>query len=139
MVRQSIHLSSFKEHIKKAKDCTPIYFSFGTRKENIIHTQLRYSFSKLHFDLFKIGLILIDSPACKCKYALEDGHHYLITCPLYLHARETMFNNIKQLCTKLDPLDISLLLNGSVDLTVSENSKLFQHVHKFISNTKRFQ
>ena len=63
--RESASLRMFKSSITSRQTYAPKYFSFGSRKVNIIHTQLRYSNSKLNADLHKVGLV--DSPACKCK------------------------------------------------------------------------
>jgi hypothetical protein len=71
-------LSKFKSELKNIDETenhsVPKHFFCGSRKLNIILTQLRNSASFLNFDLFRVGIV--SDPFCRCGAALENFHCY---------------------------------------------------------------
>ena len=67
-------LSKFKSELKKIdgteNDAVPKHYFYGSRKLNIILTQLRSSASLLNYDLFRVGIV--SHPSCRCGAALEN-------------------------------------------------------------------
>ena len=59
-----------------------IFFTYGDRFLNIIHTKLRHNCA-LNNDLFRCNII--NSPLCSCG-KLEDTYHYFFTCNKYKDA-----------------------------------------------------
>ena len=131
-VRNSDSVLSFKKSIIK-HDCAviPSYYYVGKRREQLLHTRLRTNCSSLNLTLFQKNIV--DSPLCHCG-DIESVHHYLLTCPLYRQARLHLSNTINPIRTTT----VKLLLNGDQNLDHQSNVTIFQAVHSFILNTKRF-
>ena len=135
-IRETDSLTGFKSHISARKVKAPNYFSAGNRKLNIIHTQLRYSNSRLNADLYKFGLI--ENPYCCCKFDYENSYHYFMNCVNYSDIREEMVRNINKILDDKVIVTLDLLLNGNADLTYNENIQVFNQVQRYIYNSKRF-
>ena len=58
----------------------PIYYYFGTRKEQVKHCRLRLAVSDLNYDLFRSHLL--GDRICSCGYTAETSEHFLLYCPL---------------------------------------------------------
>ncbi len=122
----------------------PKYFNFGARPLNILHTKLRLGCSDLNYDKHRIGIS--DSNLCLCG-DIETSDHYLLQCGNNLVAKVTMIDSITDILlnkglnqTQIDDmLDVQLLLKGSNNLSQKENENIFQAVHIFISDSKRFK
>ena len=117
-------LTKLKKAIRKEQsDNTkriPKHFYYGSRKLNIILTQLRNSYSVLNYDLSKVDIV--NDVSCSCGAPREDVYHYLFTCPNYTEIRLTMMNNLNWVQT----IDLNLLTYGSDVLTYEENINIFQ-------------
>jgi hypothetical protein len=78
-------LTKFKKAIRREQlDNTkriPKHFYYGPRKLNIIHTQLRNSYSFLNYDLSKVNIV--NDASCSCGSPRENAYPYLFTCPNY--------------------------------------------------------
>ena len=135
-IRESTSLKSFKSRITTRNLKAPPYYSFGSRKLNIIHTQLRYSNSKLNADLNKYGIV--DSSECKCKYRYEDSQHYFMNCMLYDNIRHELFQNINKICKSREAPNVNLLLHGNADLPSKDNIEIFRAVQSYILKSHRF-
>ena len=132
-IRNSYTVPKFKSMISPSNYRIPVHFSYGERKLNIIHTRLRNGCSALNADLFRVNLV--QSPACRCSYPVENAIHYFFDCTLYTDHRTVFFNNL----TKFQIiLDTNVLLNGSNLLTFDENQDLFKCVQDFIKISNRF-
>ena len=66
------HWVLLKNSLNTLKPTCPLYFSYGERYWNIIHTRLRHN-CVLNIDLFRCNII--DSPLCSCGKP-EDTYHY---------------------------------------------------------------
>ena len=76
---------------------------------------------------------LAENPACQCGYQCENSEHYLFHCPLFNDARSASINKINNVNYTLN-----CLLFGNQNLSIVENSEIFQHVSNYIILSKRF-
>ena len=77
---------------------------------------------------------LTDNKACECGSDNETAEHFLLTCPLYDNIRMDTINTIPDFNT----LDVDCLTNGCRNGTIIANKQIFQKVHEYILQTKRF-
>ena len=56
----------------------PIYYYFGSRKEQVEHCRLRLAVN----DLFRRHLL--EDPICSCEYTAETSEHFLLHCPFII-------------------------------------------------------
>ena len=129
--RQLNSLSSFKRFLKKDNSRVSKYDYFGKRKTQILHTHLRIGCSSLNLDLFV--KIISDSPMCHCG-SIENAQHYFFHCNMYLRQRTLLLNSVANYCTPT----LNVLLQGDPSLSDAINESIFQHVHNFITDSKRF-
>ena len=103
----------------------------STTNENYLHTRLRTHCSALNLDLFlkKVS----ETPLCSCG-SIEDSQHYFFHCSHYQTQRTALMNGISTIHTPT----LNLLLYGNSNLSVDINKAIFDKVHKFILDTKRF-
>ena len=116
----------------------PKYYSFGTRKLNILHTKLRLQCSNLNADKFAIGIS--NDNLCHCG-EIENSEHFLLECGSNLVSKVKMLDSITDILANKglgDMLNIDLLLKGSDRLSLNENKLIFGHVQTFIAESKRF-
>ena len=130
-VRQLNTLSSFKTFLKKDLQSVPIFYYCGSRKAQILHARFRTGCSSLNMDLFHKNNI--ESPLCRCG-SIKYTQHYLFHCRFYQRPRNTLLNA----CTTYQNPSRSLLLFGSLTLSLEANIAILEHVHKYILDTKRF-
>ena len=135
-VRNSSSVSTFKYAIKTEQNVAPQYFSYGARKANIILTKLRYMCSQLNYDLFRIGIK--SDPSCECGNSCENSHHYLSDCKTFISQRRIMMSCLPNSVRNSVQVTTNLLLNGSADLTLIENQRIFEAVQTYICQTERF-
>ena len=129
-VRNSQSLLSFKRYLDKDKKYTPKYYYVGARKLQILHTRLRTKSSSLNQHLFLKNLSL--SALCHCG-EVETTYHYLLECNLHSVCRNSLFTKLRNY-----HIDVDTLLYGNPSLSDQDNSFIFQNVHTFISESKRF-
>ena len=125
----------------------PVY-SLGHGYAKITHTRLRLGLSSLNEHLFKYNLSLNKfCEQCNGNHT-ETTEHYLLHCNRYIVSRTTLLLDIKHiLCPELNitllrdlcPTHLSkIMTEGSDDLSVNINLKLFECVFQYIKSTKRF-
>ena len=68
-------------------------YNYGERTEN---AQLRLNCSNLNHHLFLLHVL--DDPRCPCGHDIENVHHFFFQCPLYVHNRHDLFENVQQIC-----------------------------------------
>ena len=78
--KQILDLEDFKETVVNKTNANPLYY-YGSRKANVIHSQLRMHCSNLKAHL--VGLHVSDDPSCICSTGVEDNQHFFLDCPLY--------------------------------------------------------
>ena len=120
----------------KISDHKPIprWFSTGDRRVNIWHARLRMKCSELNDDLFS-HIHVVDSPQCPCGFRRETSKHFLLDCPLYAVARESLLSDLNKI--EFKPT-ISNLLSGCDKLSDSTNFKAVKIIQRFLLDSKRF-
>ena len=106
-------------------------FFSGNRKAQILHTRLRTICSSLNLDLFLRNVS--DSPLCRCG-SIEDSQHFFFHCRYYNIQRNELFDAV----TMYKAPSLDLFLYGDSSLSLEVNTYIFEHVHKFIFDTKCF-
>ena len=126
-------MDEFKQYLHdKRKEKNPLYY-YGKRWPQIHHSRMRIGCSKLKADLC-YNLHVIDEPTCPCGAEIEDSYHYFFMCPDYNDLRLKLFNQIAPYCAA----SINTLLYGHPNLNLNVNSCIFDAVHEYILETKRF-
>jgi hypothetical protein len=130
-VKNSPNIACFKSRIKEKTIKSPEYYSEGSRKLSILHARLRHKCSSLNSDLYRINIT--NDPKCQCGAPYEDSIHYLMECPLYQNERYCVFRNLRE-----TNKNIETLLFGNDEISIKENSNIFNKVRAYIRQTKRF-
>ena len=74
-------ISLLKKYLSTNHTMVPIYYYFGSRKEQVKYCRLRLAISDLNNDLFRRHLL--EDPIRSCRYTAETSEHFLLHCPLY--------------------------------------------------------
>ena len=138
-VRTSLYYNSFLPSTVRAWNEVPeevklsdsVNFYVGKRKAQILHTRLRTNCSSLNLDLFMRNIS--DTPLCQCG-SLENAQHFFFHCRNYDTPRADLLNTVSQYQTP----SLSLLLYGNDSFSLETNTVIFETVHKFILDSKRF-
>ena len=130
-VRQLNTLSSFETFLKKDLQSVPTYYYCGSRKAQILHARLRTDCSSLKYGPLSQKNIT-ESPLCT-RGSIEDTRHYIFLCISYQGPRNTLLN----VCTTYQNPTLSLLLFGSLTLSLEAKIAILDQVHKYLLDTKR--
>ena len=122
-------LNSFKFLLDRDKVKVPKYYYTGERKPQILHSRLRLGCSSLNADLFNNHII--DNDKCSCGSA-ETADHYLLHCTNYTIQRRDTINTLNV------AFNTEILLKGCPMYSDQINGEIFNKVHKFIVDSKRF-
>jgi hypothetical protein len=88
----------------------------------------------LNLELKKKLLNITNDPKCQFGAPYEDSIHYLMECPLYQNERYCLFRNLRETNN-----NIEILLFGNDEISINENSNIFNKVRAYyIRQTKRF-
>lgn len=68
----------FKIQIKKDTPISNLVFEYGSRRESLIHAQMRMGCSALASDLY--NLHVKENPECLCGNPCENVQHYFFHC-----------------------------------------------------------
>lgn len=110
------------------------YFNVDSRKENILHCQLRNNASNLTAHLN--SHFLSDVQQCgKCGYYIEDTKHYFMKCPYYNFERNILINKLNDIGVDFELETFSW---GKSQYSYKLKCDFFSIVHEFIKSTKRF-
>ena len=134
-IREENTLSSFKSSLLRnifVAPTFPKYFVYGNRKLSVIHARIRNKCSDLNHDLFLNRLR--DNEICDCGFEKEDAEHYFFNCRKYLNERHKHFRSTH----KFHPLNFDTILRGRDSLPLEDNVKIFNSVHEYIRDSKRF-
>ena len=96
----------------------------------IPETRRAHSISKGHNTTEKTDM---NDPKCQWGATYEDSIHYLMECPLYQNERYCLFRNLRETNE-----NIETLLFGNDEISMNENSNIFNKVRAYIRQTKRF-
>ena len=124
-------MESFKKAIKIKVNKVPPFYQFGERRLNIWHTCLRNDCSQLNADLYRCNIV--EDPSCLCGFSYENRYHFFLVCPNYTAARVKLFDDLNR------DVNLDTLLNGSENLSIEENYRIFKLVQKYIKDTGRFK
>ena len=127
-LKTSTSLTEFKRRLSECRNKPPNYFYYGNRVAQIYHARLRLECSALRNHLFKKNLV--DSPLCICGTP-ETSKHFLLDCPNYHLIRTRTLSEFLH-------LPVKFLLSRDPRLSENENVRIFEAVHKYIIQTKRF-
>ena len=130
--RNATSLSSFKSSFKSSVLKSPLIYYHGSRKLQILHTRIRTNCSSLNSDLFHKNIIV--SPVCAPCNMHETSFHYFFQCSRFNVERMNMMTAL----STFQPITLELLLFGNNTMSYEDNTKIFDAVHTFIINTKRF-
>ena len=121
--------SSLRLHSDQDRTFVPKHYFYGTRKLNIILTQLCHGVSFLNAHLYKVNIA--QSLYCRCSPQTEDVHHFFFVCSLYRDIRRDMLNEINEF-RQWQNIDTILLTCGDENLAYADNCRLFDIVFNFI-------
>lgn len=133
-LRNSNTISQFKSRLQiKSSKQISIYYYLGTRKVNILLSQLRLGMSSLGQHL--VNRHLSNDGSCSCGNGVESTCHYFLYCTNYTHLRATMLAEMSELFL---PHDLNTILQG---LYVETPNLITLHniVENYIKNSKRFE
>ena len=133
-IRDKPTLNTFKSSFKRKKKFYKKLFYLGERWPAIQHARLRIGCSKLNAHLCD-NLHVIESSQCVCGYPVEDPYHFFFICPCFNAQRETFLNTLG---TVSNNITIQTLFYGDSNNTIHNNEVMFEAVHKYIVETRRF-
>ena len=129
---QSLSRAELERQLSTNDTMVPIYYYFGSRKEQVKHCRLRLAVSDLNYDFSRRHLL--KDPICSCGYTAETSEHFLLNCPLSNSIRNKTIN-------KLDEhernISCNTLLFVNDQLHLETNKKIFAIVHDFLRQTDR--
>ena len=108
----------------------PNYYYKGNHKLASLHCRLCNRCSDLHADLFYNHLS--DNALSDCQQEIEDGEHFIFRCNRYEHERVNMLN------TAVSSSKFSDALIGKRNLSVDNNSVLFEAIQTYLNDTRCF-
>ena len=134
--KRSPTVESFKRAIHQENEPKKEILYYGCRWASIHHSRIRVGCSKLNYHLCN-NLHVIPSPRCQCGYEFEDPRHFFFNCPIYQEPREKLFRDIAAITD--NNIDLEMLLYGDNTLSFQNNKRIFDSIHLFLNETKRFE
>ena len=146
---ESLHI--FKEKLKRlyGHNISKKLYAHGHGLPAVNHCRMRLGLSHLKNHLFNYNII--QSKFCEntnCDLISETSSHFLLFCPRYGPQRHTMLSEISTIIFPgtnyntviaiMPDYLCNILLQGSEDLSLNENKKVFDCVFKFINDSGRF-
>ena len=119
----------------------PLFFSYGSKVNNILHTRLRLESSLLKAHLFSLYPTKVQSAACACGFSFETNNHFFFHCPLYQVPRADLIRTLNNIIhnfshmTVKQKLDVILCGQG---LGTSDGLAVARTVQMFIVKSQRF-
>ena len=131
-IRTSDSLNFLKSKINQTKPVPNRLYFHGNRKIHVLHTRIRNNCSALNNHLFLKNIVT--SPLCDCGH-IESSQQYFLECVLYQQIRHRLVNRIIRLTRTVT---LAVLLYGDNNLTLQNNISIFDKVHTFMRDSKRF-
>ena len=110
----------------------PSCYCVGDRKLSLLHTRLRNKCSDLKFDLFTNHFK--NSASCVCGHLVENAEYFFFHCAKYTNQRIKLCHDLQH----IHPLNLNMLLFGSIEHTNEVNKHSCVCTQEFIKNSKRF-
>ena len=105
-------------------------------------TRLRLGLSHLHYHKFRHNFQDCINPICVCGLETETTTHFLLYCPLFQSARQSLLMSIKKIdesiLKKHDELITKTLLYGDDKFGLSCNKSIKSSTTQFSVSTERF-
>ena len=105
-------------------------------------TRLRLGLSHLRYHKFRHNFQDCINPICACGLEIETTTHFLLHCPFFQSARQSLLINIKKIdesiLKKHDKLITKALLYGDEKFGLSYNKSIISLTIEFIICTERF-
>lgn len=124
-------LNAFKSTLNFSNKKKSFIYYIGSRLGQIHHARLRMECSALNYHLFSKNIIQSENCACGVR---ETTQHYFFHCPRYNNIRQRYLTNLNLPI----PTTLNVLIFGSDELTLHQNTEIFLAVHRYIINSKRF-
>ena len=132
-VRDAPSILSLKLELKKKYPDKPLIYYYGHRWPSVHHARLRMQCSKLNHDLH-CKLHVLDNPSCQCGASKETTRHFFMKCPIYEKIREKLYASV----SKHAVCSVDTFLFGEPSLQHDDNRSIFDAVHEYICESKRF-
>ena len=132
-IKNSTSISALKRGLSANDGKPPSWYSYGDRRCQIIHCQLRNNCSSLNNELYLNHVDI--NPICRCGTDYETAYHYIFNCPLHVNSRAALLDFFELL--EID-LTLDVLLFGDETLPENVNIRICAAFHDFISSSKRF-
>jgi hypothetical protein len=87
--------------------------------------------SSLNQHLFKRNIF--PSPLCQCG-KVESNYHFFFECQRYVDSRACFLNTLFTICSAT----LQTLLNGDPNISDDSNRRLFEAIHTYIRESRRF-
>jgi len=129
--RNADSLHSFKMLLSSDTVKSNSLYYYGERRQQMLHTRLRTRCSSLNQDLYMCNIV--QSPLCSCG-SIETVYHYFLECDRFRQQREVLINTIAPLA----PTSLNTLLYGDESIDFEKNTRIFDAVHEYIKQSKRF-
>ena len=97
----------------------------------VIHTRLRNRCSSLNENLYLKKMV--QSPLRRCG-SVESTQHYFLDCLFYHDLRLSLSQSLNSITT----FTLNTILFGDENLSLLENQRIFNSVHTYIRNSRRF-
>ena len=105
-------------------------------------TRLRLGLSHLRYHKFRHNFQDCVNQICTCGLEIETTTHFLLHCPLFQSARQSLLINIKKIdesiLKKHDKRITKTLLYGDDKFDLSCNKSIISSTIEFIVSTERF-
>ena len=105
-------------------------------------SRLRLGLSHLRYYKFRHNCQDCINPIRVCGLEIETTTHFLLHCPLFQYARQSVLTNIKKIdesiLKKHDGLITKTLLYGNDKFDLSCNKSIISSIIEFIVSTERF-
>ena len=118
-----------------------LFFSYGSKENNILHTRLRLEASLLKTHLFRLYPNKVQSTACACGCPFETNNHFFFICPLYQIPRVELNRVLISIIPDYSNLSVKekicVILSGS-GLNAGDGLAVANAVQRFIVKSQRF-
>lgn len=133
-IKQTADPKSLRRQLNPRDTQRSQYYLLGPRKFQIIMSRLRMLCSDLSSHLHQMHII--ENPYCPCG-AAETTEHFFLDCPLYLHSRNILRNQLQNININLT---LDIILNGVPNNNNDNdtNKRIVIAVNEYLCATNRF-
>ena len=141
-IRNSYSLNVFKLPLLKfIRPVANSVFEINNPYDLKLLTRLRLGLSHLRYHKFRHNFQDCINPICVCGLEIETTTHFLLHCPLFQCARQSLLTNIKKIdesiLKKHDELITKTLLCGDGKFDLSCNKSIISSSIEFIVSIER--